>query len=509
MPGYTNYFDATVELADSGTNGVYGFRDPHVTYPQDLKTTSGWEDMPQVRGTTYRGFKLRDFTYDTNRTMPVGDPNANLWQNLQFRPSFDKTDPFNARLEYLNSNNVWVPYNYQAGLNDPATQYAKVFLQYSAYMGAGYTRTGSVTNAAPADPVPFSPPDSGVTDQLNNIFYYRKYSYFAEDPRSIRFNFTQHQTATDSKTSWDAYLRGSLQSSVTDPYWMPNGWKGAQESPEIFSVGWQWLPSGIARNNNPGYVNTPISTEPVLASYKDPDGVQRIADSGLFTEAAYGNGWVGDPWAASTDRTADRPFILNRPFYSVAELGYVSRDYAWRSLDFFSDKSADAALLDFFTVDNSTNAYSVGKVSINSRNPAVFSSLLKNTIPDINTLSSFAKADTIAASIVTSTATNTIYSKDQLVTQLVAPLTADNFSSTDEQKIKARREGVSRALADVTQVRTWNLLIDIFAQAGRYAPNATSIDQFTVEGERHFWLHLAIDRFTGEIVDQQIELVNP
>ncbi len=509
MPGYIDYFDSTVELSDSSTNGVNGFRDPHVAYPEDFKSTSGWESMPQVRGKTYSGLKLKDFTYDTTRTMPLTETNQVAWQQLQYRPSYDKTDPFGARLEYLNSNNVWVPYNYQAGLNDPATQYSKVFQIYSAYMGPGFTRTSSVTNAAPATPVPFSPPDSGVSDGYNNIFFYRRYAYFAEDPRSIRFNFTQHSTETSSKTSWDAFLRGSLQSSVTDPFWMPNGWKGAQESPEIFSVGWQWLPSGIARNNNANYVNTPVSTEPVLASYKDPDGVQRIADSGLFTEAAYGNGWVGDPWATSTDRTADRPFILNRPYYSVAELGYVSRDYAWRSLDFFSDKSADAALLDFFTVDNSTNSYLVGKVSINSRNPAVFSSLLKNTIPDINTLSSFAKADTIASSIVASTATNTIYSKDQLVTQLVAPLTADNFSSADEQKIKARREGVSRALADVTQVRTWNLLIDIFAQAGRYAPNATSIDQFTVEGERHFWLHLAIDRFTGEIVDQQLELVNP
>ncbi|GAT32875.1 hypothetical protein TSACC_21277 [Terrimicrobium sacchariphilum] len=508
MPGYTNYFDSTVELEDSGTNGVYGFRDPHVTYPQDLKTASDWQSMPSVRGNTYSGLKLRDFTYDPTRTMPVGDPNAGLWQNLQFRPSFDKTDPFNVRLEYLNSNGAWVAYNYQAGLNDPATQYSKAFLQYAAYMGPGFVRVSGVTNAAAADPVPFSPPDTGVADGNNNIFYYRRYSYYAQDPRSIRFNFTQHQTSTDSKAAWDAYLRGSLQSSVTDPYWMPNGWKGAQESPEIFSVGWQWLPSGIARNNNTNYVNTAVSTEPVLASYKDPDGVQRLADSGLFTENAYGNGWVGDPWAASADRTADRPFILNRPYYSVAELGYVSRDYAWRSLDFFSDKSADASLLDFFTVDNTTNSYSVGKVSINSRNPAVFSSLLKNTIPDINTLSSFAKADVIASSIVASTATNAIYSKDQIVSQIVASLGAANFSTNDEQKVKARREGVTRALADVTQVRTWNLLIDIFAQAGRYGPNATSLDQFTVEGERHFWLHLAIDRFTGEIVDQQLELVN-
>jgi hypothetical protein len=63
-------------------------------------------------------------------------------------------------------------------------------------------------------------------------------------------------------------------------------------------------------------------------------------------------------------------------------------------------------------------------------------------------------------------------------------------------------------LADVGQTRTWNLLIDVIAQAGRFSPTATALDNFVVEGERRFWLHVAIDRFTGEIVDQQLETVS-
>jgi hypothetical protein len=51
-------------------------------------------------------------------------------------------------------------------------------------------------------------------------------------------------------------------------------------------------------------------------------------------------------------------------------------------------------------------------------------------------------------------------------------------------------------------------MIDVIAQTGRYGWNAKSLDQFTVEGERRYWLHVAIDRFTGEIVDEQWELVN-
>jgi hypothetical protein len=31
--------------------------------------------------------------------------------------------------------------------------------------------------------------------------------------------------------------------------------------------------------------------------------------------------------------------------------------------------------------------------------------------------------------------------------------------------------------------------------------------QFIVEGEKHYWLHIAIDRFDGSIVGQQLEQV--
>jgi hypothetical protein len=30
---------------------------------------------------------------------------------------------------------------------------------------------------------------------------------------------------------------------------------------------------------------------------------------------------------------------------------------------------------------------------------------------------------------------------------------------------------------------------------------------FVVEGEKRYWLHVAIDRYTGQIVDQQLEAV--
>ena len=47
------------------------------------------------------------------------------------------------------------------------------------------------------------------------------------------------------------------------------------------------------------------------------------------------------------------------------------------------------------------------------------------------------------------------------------------------------------------QTRTWNLFIDVIAQTGRYTPDATDINQankFIVEGEKRYWLHIALGR---------------
>jgi hypothetical protein len=48
--------------------------------------------------------------------------------------------------------------------------------------------------------------------------------------------------------------------------------------------------------------------------------------------------------------------------------------------------------------------------------------------------------------------------------------------------------------------------VDLVVQAGRCTDPA-DLAKFTVEGERRYWLHIAIDRYTGEIVDQRLESV--
>ena len=65
------------------------------------------------------------------------------------------------------------------------------------------------------------------------------------------------------------------------------------------------------------------------------------------------------------------------------------------------------------------------------------------------------------------------------------------IGSTTEQK-----ESVARALAEMGQTRTWNLLIDVIAQSGKYKPNAPDLtgSNFVVEGEKRYWLHISLGR---------------
>ena len=83
-----------------------------------------------------------------------------------------------------------------------------------------------------------------------------------------------------------------------------------------------------------------------------------------------------------------------------------------------------------------------------------------------------------------------------------------NIQGSSSNTVKAKREAFVRALADAGTTRTWNLLIDVVAQTGSYPSNTGSLSQFVVQGEKHYWLHVALDRYTGEIIDEQWELVN-
>jgi hypothetical protein len=127
-------------------------------------------------------------------------------------------------------------------------------------------------------------------------------------------------------------------------------------------------------------------------------------------------------------------------------------------------------------------------------------------------------APVLATNIVSQTSATPMLNSSELVTRsglatTILPLPAAGVAAHD-QRVKTRREVVARALSSVAQTRTWNLLIDVIAQTGHYPPNLTQnpqaadLPKFVVEGEQHYWIHLAIDRFTGQALDKQIEVVN-
>jgi len=201
----------------------------------------------------------------------------------------------------------------------------------------------------------------------------------------------------------------------------------------------------------------------------------------------------------------DRPQILNRPFQSVAELGQVFRDQPWKTLDFTTAASADAGLLDIFTLRDSS--MEGGKTSLNTRQKPILTAILSQATKRLTdtagaTVITSAQRDPIVTALFNITSAQPMIRKTDLLTQLAADSSVTGLGN------KEARELVMRAFSDACQTRTWNLLIDVIAQSGRYPPNASTLAGFLVEGEQHYWVHVAIDRFTGQVIDKQIEVVN-
>ena len=208
--------------------------------------------------------------------------------------------------------------------------------------------------------------------------------------------------------------------------------------------------------------------------------------------------------------------MMNRPFRSVGEMAYAFRDQPFRTLSFSSANSPDAGLLDLFSVNDYTDSAGTrgGVVNLNSRQAPALAAVLTSTIaredtprnnagtsPSPSPIASPA-ANSVATSLTVSSITNPAANRAGLAT-LIA-----NETGMGPTVPKTQRESIARALGEVDQTRTWNLLIDVIAQGGKYAPGEPDLRKFNVTGEQHYWVHVAIDRFTGKVIDKQIEVVN-
>ena len=232
---------------------------------------------------------------------------------------------------------------------------------------------------------------------------------------------------------------------------------------------------------------------------------------------------------------AGRPIILNRPFRSVAELAYSFRGTPWRDIDFVDASSPDAGLLDVFCLyeDPEQDALPAddparrnprivaGRVNLNTASPEVLSSLISGVARDHDNLITPAEADTLAELLAsqlhsTSAGAGPLLSKAQLVsrpgpdsgknTSLIT-LLSDQFTSAEDRSINDRRESITRALADGTTVRSWCFMLDLVVQSGKLPRSATDLDDFHAVAEQRYWIHFALDRFTGKLLDVQWERV--
>jgi hypothetical protein len=198
-------------------------------------------------------------------------------------------------------------------------------------------------------------------------------------------------------------------------------------------------------------------------------------------------------------RPASPPVMLKRSFRNVGELGYAYRN-ASTTLDFRNATSPDAPLLDLFTFNTASTR--AGIVNINGGNIAVLTALLmgSTTSESPGTFASRTNAYHTAQNIVTEINLQKAVGRADVARLAGA---AGTFLGTSDEA----RETTARVMAELSQTRTWNLMIDVIAQSGRYPANAGSLANFVVEGEKRYWLHVAIDRFTGSVIDQQLEAV--
>jgi len=302
------------------------------------------------------------------------------------------------------------------------------------------------------------------------------------------FDAAQPQTWLNWVTPRGGYLLGKNVISST----RPSGYNPPASAPG-FEHFWPTSPVALYGliSNDP----TTLNAERPMR-YSDIDGVIRPADG--F--------WGALPTIPA--RTADRPVILNRPFRGVGEMGYVFRDTPWKSLDFSTKWSGDLGLLDVFSLDETTGTSPLvaGKVNLNTRQEAVLATLLRGTykqdgVPEMTA----AQAIALAAGIVAESKKASFRDRGEFVRRVLDRSGTNDILAADIRKTE--REAAVRALGEIGSTRTWNLMVDLVAQAGRLTTAANSESDFIVRAEHRVWIHVAIDRITGEVVSVQREKV--
>jgi len=238
----------------------------------------------------------------------------------------------------------------------------------------------------------------------------------------------------------------------------------------------------------------------------------------------------GEPAAPAPPPPTATPNVISHAFSSVGEFGYgivtplgagpppaPPGSTPLPTLDLSPPGFQDAPVLDFFCYNPISSAYPrAGIVNLYTRNAPVLAAILAGTLktnaaasqnppsPVISgTPAATSEAMTAATRIVTETqkvlAGNPDYgsvTQTDMTRAIAARLAAAAAQHAPGTNLTEQEQAISRALAEVGQTRTWNLLIDVVAQTGKYKPNSQDLtgSNFVVEGEKRYWLHISLGR---------------
>lgn len=357
------------------------------------------------------------------------------------------------------------------------------------------------------------------------------------DPRTERFGLTDQIFASPGLSirthlnAWDPTASGNdwnlpngLTSSVGTSFAA-----NASTSNEGPAPHWAIQDAGAANVSVPAdlalNVGAITGTPGNYHSYSDFDDKVRPADARWVPAEAH----PALPLVTYPNALKSRPAMLDRPFRNVAELGFVFRDIPWKSLDLFSpDQSSsdsrsgspDRRLLDIFSIEDGPTQ--TGKINPNTTDRTIFQALLNGAAldPSGKTVSTTDPTATVISLAENFSALDSTVTSEAVhnVANMAKRISEDSNSKPDRSDkkfaYKAEAENFIRALSSTTETRSWQLMLDVVAQAGRIAPQSVGLSDkeamfrdFLVEGQRRFFVYLTVDRITGEIVDKHVEPV--
>jgi len=400
------------------------------------------------------------------------------------RLTFGQGLPFNFIMEYFGLDGAWHPYDRLSGITRYAPGGAEI-----------------LSDGLSGDVISWKVPATG-TPAINT-------SAWSTTACTQAWVKSDERASTGIAPSWCGSEAAPLyfNREVADrrnPYALASIWRtGAVSNPAMLTGS---TPPGAAKGGRGAFGPADLSMNlPAYGHYADLDGVIRKADGWRATTAQ--NGVIPvepipapDPGDPPTTAVPTSGYHYNRPFRSPGEIGSVPRGQPWRTLDFWTEYTADAGLLDIFTTQNQAVVAGVNpNTKLAPVLQATISGIAANLFGFQTDITYGNNPPAYAADIIGHTTSNPFANRAELSETPRLP-----FGSLQSPS-KETTEKLVRALSEVANTRTWNLLIDVVGQAGRYAPSADSLAKFQVQGQTRYWVHLAIDRYTGEIVDKRVE----